>query len=607
MTKNSFFLMILILLITANFGVAQNIGTQTKLANSYFNDQEFDKAESIYKELYQKTNSTYYYSRYITCLCEQNKFTDAEREVKREMRRNRKALSFYVEMAFIYRQQKKDDKADKTIEEAIDKLSSRKHEIHTLANSLIIRREYDNAIKVYQKAESLLGKKFNREIATIYLRQKKYPEMINKYMDWAEERPSNIKTVQNQIQYFITHDHDGSFFNIMRTELLKRIQVPKASTVNNKMLFWLYMQKKDFRQALIQAKAIDRRTFSSGRAIKNLAEAACNSGNYDVAQEAWQYLMDKGSSGNSLFIDAKLGRLEVLYKKIEDGIISDIEQIQNIAKEYDATLKQLGIGETSYKGIINLAQIQTFYLDEADKADALLSKASQLSGLSGWLVAVFKITRGDILLFKGDLWEAALLFAQVENENKDKTMGDDAKLKKALTAYYGERYEWALAQFNALKKSTSKNVANDALSYAIFIEEQMQEDSLHQALLEFSGAELLQFQRKPKEALVKIDSLIEKYPESSIKVHAYFKRAELSEDLKLTKEAQRFYKKVISEFSSSILKPVALLKLGILYEEQLKNNEEATHYYKKLISENPESMHTNEAAKRLRAIRENNL
>lgn len=605
MTKYTFLISFTLLVIFPLISGAQNINTRTQLANSYFENKEFDKAEVVYKELYKETNADYYFNQYITCLSEQRKFSDAEREIKREIRRHKDGLNFYADLAYIYKEQGEDEKADKIINEAIAKLSSNKYHIHKLSNALMRRGEYERAVQVYEEAERITGRKFNQELANIYSVQRKYPEMINKYMDWLEENPKNVATVQNRLQFFINRDHDDSFYQIMRTELLKRIRIRNSPVINNQMLFWLYMQKRDFRQALIQAKAIDRRTFSSGRTIKELAEAAENSGEYDVALDAWSYLSKKGEK-NLFHIDAELGKLNVLYLKIENDLITDKTQISEIAEQYKSTLEVFGLGHNTIGSIINLANIQAFYLDEGDKADALLQRAAAVRGLAPELAGLCKITRGDILVLQDKLWDAALLYAQAETENKDHSIGDRAKLKKAFVAYYGQQYEWALAQFDALKKSTSKEVANDALKYAIFIKGQLENDSLHRALSAYSGAELLQFRKRPEAAILRIDSLIENYPSNPIKVYAYMKRAELSEETGHYTEAETFYKKVISEYGSSVLKPTAVFRLGILYEDKLNNPDEASHYYKKIIMENPESIHTNAASKRLRAIRDGN-
>ena len=597
------FIIILLSYSAANSLWAQNVNSQTKLANQYYENKEFDKAETAYKELYETTKADYYFNYYLNSLAEQKKYKDAEREIKREMRRNRGSLHFHADLAYIYNEQGETEKADKILKEALDDLSSNKHQVFKLANALVRRKEYDYAVKVYEQAEKIFNRSFNREMANIYSVQRKYPEMINKYMDWIEEDPKNRSTVESRLQFFVDRDHDNSFYKIMREELLKRIQKRNAAIANNQMLFWLYMQKKDFRQALIQAKAIDRRIFSSGRDIKDLAEAAKNSKDYETALSAYQYLIEKGSD-HIFYMDAKLGRLDVFYQQIQAGMISDKEAIKEIESEYSNTIEQFGFGSNTVESVINLANIQAFHLNKPDKADALLQRAINIRGLSTHLAGRCKIARADILLLQDDLWEAVLIYAQAEKENRDHPIGDIAKLRKAMLAYYGNNFEWALAQFDALKKSTSKAVANDALKYSVFLKEHIKDDSLHKELSIFARADLLDFQQKEQTAIQTLDSLIQNYPTHPLKAHAYLKIAGLSRELERFNDAQTYYKKVISEFAQSYIAPQAMYKLGVLYHDFIKDEEEAAHYYKMLIMKHPESIYINQAAKRLRQIRD---
>jgi tetratricopeptide (TPR) repeat protein len=597
------FIIILLSLSAISSLLAQNINSQTKLANQYYENKEFDKAETAYKELYEKTKADYYFNYYINSLAEQNKYKDAEREIKREMRRNHGSLNFHADLAYIYNEQGETAKADEVLQEAVNDLSSNKHQVFKLANALVRRKEYDYAIKVYEQAQKIFNRSFNREMANIYSVQRKYPEMINKYMDWLEENPKNRSAVESRLQFFVDRDHDNSFYKIMREELLKRIQKRNAAIANNQMLFWLYMQKKDFRQALIQAKAIDRRIFASGRDLKDLAEAAKNSKDYETALSAYQYLIEKGRE-HIFYMDAKLGRLDVFYRQIQEGEITDTETISEIESEYSNTIQQFGLGSNTIESVINLAKIQAFYLNKPNKADTLLQKAINVRGLSSHLAGRCKIARADILLLQNDLWEAVLIYAQAEKENRDHPTGDIAKLRKAMLAYYGNDFEWALAQFDALKKSTSKAVANDALKYSAFLKEYIKDDSLHTELSFFARADLLDFQQKEQAAIQTLDSLIDRYPTHPLKAHAYLKKAELSQELMRYEKAQTYYKKIISEFAQSYIAPQAMYHLAVLYHDFIKDEEEAAHYYKMLIMKHPESIFINQAAKRLRQIRD---
>lgn len=602
MTKHLIFSLFFILLTTAG-AFSQDTNANTQLAKKYFDNKEFEKASAIYKELYSKTKADFYFDYHITCLAELNRFKEAEKDIKKEIRRQRGALQFYAGLSYIYKKQGEPEKAEKVMEDLMGELSGNRQQIFKLANALVRRKEYDYAIQVYTEAEKILSRSFNREIANVYSIQRKYPEMIEKYLDWISENPKHISSVKTRFQYFVNHDSNDNFYNTLRVQLLWRIQKRKAPIYFNQLLMWLFIQKKYFAQALVQAKAIDRRIFSSGRGIYNLAEAAKNNQEYSTAVDAYQYLISKGTD-NYFYIDAKLGVLDVYYQQISEGTITSPKKINAIEEEYMSTLNTFGLSENTIESIINLAQLQSFWLNKPEKADSLLLKATELQGLSPLLKGKCNIARADILVYRNDIWQAALVYARAERDNEDNPVGDRAKLKKARMAYFAGEFEWANAQFDALKKSTSKPVANDALKYSMLIKEYGgEEDSIKAELKSFSEAELYIFRHKNDSALAVLDSLINYYPQHPIIVQAFLLKAEIYTQETNYSKAETYYKKVITERGDAISSPSAIYKLAVLYEEKILNKKEAVHYYKKLILEHPGSIYVTDGSKRLRRLR----
>ena len=66
-------------------------------------------------------------------------------------------------------------------------------------------------------------------------------------------------------------------------------------------------------------------------------------------------------------------------------------------------------------------------------------------------------------------WEATILYTQLEKANPNNDIGYEAKLKKAMLAYYAGDLLWAKAQFDVLKGATSKLISNDAIQMSHFI------------------------------------------------------------------------------------------------------------------------------------------
>ncbi|NPA44957.1 MAG: tetratricopeptide repeat protein [Chlorobi bacterium] len=602
MTKK--ILYIFIFLFASNLIFSQNnTGNEISLAYEYYRSKDYDKAEVLFKKIFEKTHAKIYFTYYANCLIEQSKFDIAEKEIKKQIRKNKNDITYYVDLGYLFKKHNDTEQAKKYFEKALKKLRSNPSQVRAVASAFIQRQEYDNAEKAYIIGKQTTGKRFRNELANLYAIQRKYDKMIDQYLSMLEYNSRNITLVQNRLQYFLKKDVNDEFANTLQTELIKRIQKPKSGIVYNQMLIWHYMQRKEFGKALFQQMAIDKRLHSSGKKVLELAEIAKENNDLVTATTAYKYVIDKGEN-MPYFVDAKLGYLNVNFLKVKKGIITDNEKLLKLEKEYERALIKFGINSKTLKAIIDLSHLQAFYLNKPKAAEDLLTDAIKIKGLDKKLATKCKIELGDILVFENDLDYAALIYGQAEMDNKGNSLGDIAKLKKAKLAYFANNFKWAKAQFDALKASTSKPVANDALYYSIHISENTEDDSLQLALKTFAKAELLVFRHKTDSAIILLDTLISKNVGHQIIDDAIFLKAKIYEQNNDFINAEKFYKKVMTEYSWDILADLATYRLAIMYEEKLNNKEEAAEYYKKLMLEHPDSIYVSDARRRFRKIRD---
>lgn len=580
-----------------------NTGNDISLAYDYYRSKDYDKAEVLFKKIFEKTKAKIYFTYYSNCLIEQSKFDIAEKEIKKQIRKHRNDLTYYVDLGYLYKKQNNNDNAKKYFDKTINKLKNNTRQVRAVASAFIQRKEYEYAEKTYFIGRQKTGEPYRNELANLYAIQRKYDKMIDQYLFMLEQNPRNITTVQNSLQYFLNKDINDEFANILRTELLKRIQKQHSGIVFNQMLIWHYLQRKEFGKALFQQMAIDKRLRSTGKKVLELAELAKENNDLITATTAYEYVVDKGEN-KPYYIQARLGLLNVNYLKVQKGIISNYEDLLKLEKYYELTLIKFGINAKTIQAILDLAHLQTFYLNKPKDAEKSLTQAINIHGLDKKIASKCKIELGDILVFENDLDYAALIYGQAELSNKGNSIGDIAKLKKAKLAYFANNFKWARAQFDALKASTSKPVANDALYYSLHISENIEDDSLQTALKTFASSELFVFRHKPDSAIILLDTLISKNKGHQIIDNAYFLKAKIYENKNDFVNAKKFYEKVMTEFSWDILADLATYRLGIMYEEKIKNKEEAAEYYKKLMIEHPDSIYVSQARRRFRKIRD---
>jgi tetratricopeptide (TPR) repeat protein len=202
-----------------------------------------------------------------------------------------------------------------------------------------------------------------------------------------------------------------------------------------------------------------------------------------------------------------------------------------------------------------------------------------------------------------DIWEASLLYLQVDKSFKNDILGHEAKFRNARLYYYTGNFGWAKAQLDVLKASTSKLIANDAMELSLLILDNLALDTIEIPLLMFARADLLYLQHKDDETLQTLDSITELYPGHSLQDEIYFKKYEITYRNNDFKAAQSYLEKIIEIFPFDILADKAIYQLAQLYENQFDDAVKASELYELILMNYPNSLYVDDARKRFREIR----
>ncbi len=176
-----FFLITLVFFGLANTIQAQNTDEQNQLAQQYYKNKEFEKAATIFSDLYSSQKSKIYFTYYLNCLIELKDFETAEKILKKEIRRNNTDLSYKVDLGYLYKTQNLIKESDEEYQQALKLLQPDNNQIITLANAFLSKREFGFAEQTYLKGRKMLKDvySFNFELANIYQIQFLYEKMIN--------------------------------------------------------------------------------------------------------------------------------------------------------------------------------------------------------------------------------------------------------------------------------------------------------------------------------------------------------------------------------------------------------------------------------------------
>ncbi|MDX1684105.1 MAG: tetratricopeptide repeat protein [Saprospiraceae bacterium] len=597
MTKKLSSLIITLLVCGALMGQSHN------LANQYFRDGEYEKAAVLYQKLMENRGGTsdHYFSRYLECLLAMDDFEEAEDLVRQQIKRRPQDLRNYVHLGNVYEKQGKVEKAQKQYEKAIDKLYDDQIMVNRLATAFSRLNKLELAISTYERGEDITNSNrlFAYQMADLYRRIGDQSKMVEYYLASLHTERIDINTAQKLLSRYLEKDEYGE----LQAQLYMSIQEYPDELKFLELLEWVFIQQKDYSNALRQAKAIDKRSGGQGIRVYNLATVAANARDYDAALAAFDYLITDIGPASPYYLDARKEKLSVLRRKVmynKRATTADLAQLQ---KAYSDFIRDVGKNARSADVLADWAELEALYMNDVDRAIELLNDIIDLPTVNRFVLNNAKLDLGDYYLIKGEIWEATLLYSQVDKEFREDYLGEIARYKNARLSYFNGDFEWAQAQFDILKSATSRLISNDAIDQSVFIMDNLGLDTTAVPLQLYSKAELQAFQNKYDEAFRTLDSIPMRFPGHQLEDDIWYLKAGVFEKRKEWDKAIMMYQNIFEQYPDEIRADNAIFNLAIIYDEYLDKDDKAMELYEKLFIDYSGSILAVEARKRFRKLR----
>lgn len=575
-----------------------------QLARGFYNNKEYQKAAELYFQLYNDYKNYHYFSQYIECLLFLENYEDAEKILKSFIKKDNTTNKWkaQISLAYIYTKNNETDKADKYLKKLIYELPEDKNVFLQVANTLRTRDLDEYAIVLYDRGSELntIDYKFYMEKALAYNSMMNFEKSIENYLLQLEVEPDDYEVIKSRLSFMMRYDVDGSVVDEMRIALLKKSQDNHDNVMFAELLVWFALQMKDYEIALNQEIALDRRFNDREYDIIYLARIARDNEQYDIAINAYDYLVKKSDEG-AFYPEVVVGLTEVQYVKSLTEV-NDREYYSAFEKRIESECEELSISDKTIPILIIRSEILTFKLDETDRAIDLLNDVLEYN-ISKLNKARVKMTLADVYLYKGEMWEATLLYSQVDKSMKEEPIGHEARYKNAQLRYYMGEFDWSLAVLNILKSATSKLIANDAMSLSLLITDNLEYDTV--ALQRLAKADYYIYQKRYELANQMLDSVNVYNPNEVSMPYLLSRKAYIAMENKDYELADSLYKRVYQGYADSYIADKALLEDAVLLEKYLDKKEEAMECYAKLIDEYTASVYVAQARNAYRRLREN--
>jgi len=214
------FLLFTLLISTSQ--IAAQPGVNKQLALQYYQAGDFEKAASLYKDIYKKTPSSFYYNYYLNSLFGLQDYATAEKFIKSLIKKYPKEIKYRVELGYVYELAGNSKKSEKIYKKTLKNIPKSRGDYVAASNAFQNREHFGYAEQILNKGKNKFTPPLNVELADLYFAQGKYNKMMDSYLEMALEDYSsyvNEWLIQQQWVGLQGLELDNnSFFNAFATK-----------------------------------------------------------------------------------------------------------------------------------------------------------------------------------------------------------------------------------------------------------------------------------------------------------------------------------------------------------------------------------------------------
>jgi predicted Zn-dependent protease len=567
--------------------------TDEKLAAQFYENGEYEKAEGLYKKLNrQQPNSVYIYESYLSTLLALKEKKSAENLVEKQIRKNTGLLNYEVDLGYVYLQFDEKEKATKYFEKLIKENANNRNGIISLAQSFSRRqlnKEALNAYEVGTKKQGVLA--FYPQLISEYKRQGNTKDLTDFSLEVLANDREAYEYVTNNLDRVY---EDEAAAEYLQGRALSYAQKNPSNQIYDELLLEVFLQQKKYSSALRQVTSLDKRNNNKGSRVLQLASVCIQNSEYNAAIEAYQYVVDLGKNEPN-FATGKGGLINALYLKTTSSLKPDMVDVDNLMALTEEFISSQNAVYATAGSSLRLAELQLFYKHNLGAGVAILEELVSTSGLKADFIAECKLLLGDAYLMQNNIWDAKLMYGQVDKQFKEDALGQEAKFKNAKLSYYTADFEWAKGQLDILKTATSQLISNNAIELALRIQDNTGLDTTEDAMKEYAAAEFCLFKNEVDKCTEILNLLPFKYPDHSLQDEIYYLKAQVQEKLGNYEEANKLYTSLYTKYADDILADNALFKSANITLQILDQPKVAQDLFEKLILEYNSSLYAVDA------------
>jgi tetratricopeptide (TPR) repeat protein len=597
--KKVFFILICLLTFT-------NLYSQTPIeleqARMLKDKGDVNASIDMYKEfIKQYKNNKDLYLLISDYFLELGEDKNAESYLKKAIKQFPDDYKIKVALYILYEQTNQHNKKDKLFKNILSSLKANNYEIQTLGNEFIAKKHWSEAKVIFLKGRELIfdNTAYSWQLSNIFLQEGDYQNIAKEYLIQLENNPKTLKQIETNILGLITNNQDIA--PIIEKEWESYWKKNKNNPYFAQFGIWLYNQTKQYDKSFELAKQIDNKfEEESGATMLSFGEDMLNSNNINYALKAVNYMLKKGKE-SAFYQRCRALSISLSYKQFIENPIKSESDFNRLEADFMAFFKEFSFSKETFEIILQMGNFFAFHINKPQEAVDMLEEAIN-KGLSTNQKGEIKLLLAKIYNRYGDMWQASLYCSQVEQDCKNSYLADEAKLLKALFSYYNNEIPWALSQFKALRSSTTKLIANDAMSYSILIEENIDQDSTYNGLRLFANAEKELEYNNPELAKAYLDTLTSSYIHHPLFDDVFLLKAKINIAVNNFDKAKEYLNESLKKYPYELTADDALFLLSEICLNKTNEKALAKELLEKIILDYPNSIYVTEARKLLKEL-----
>ena len=569
-------------------------------ANKLFYKKEYSKAVEIYKEI-ENENLTIIYNNYLKSLFTVKDYTTANKIINKQIIKFPDNPTYKIDKGYFFIKKNKKEKAYNIFNKILQNTDRyNKNVLTNTANKFLEIKEYEFAIKILQKGiKKYPNVSMELNIANIYRQKGETEKMTKQYIEIVKKYPENKQRILNIFQNIFGRDgsEQSKKYLILEENLIKELQTSNKKEILD-MIIWTYMQQYEFNKAFKYSKIADKKYTQYGNKIFEIGLITKENKEYETATKCFEYL---SKNHKEYKLQSEIEIIKIKRKKCKK-YICDKEELKKIDLQYQNFIQDYGVNQKTYYLLKDYANFLAFNYNNPDTAIFILNELKKATSDN-----IFKsecnLSLAEILLKTNKPWDAIKIYSELERNFKNEKTGHLAKFNKAKIYFYTGNIDWAKAHLDILKLATSKLIANDAMKMSLLITDNSNLDTSYDVIIMYAKAEYDFIKKEYEKSVSKLDSIMTKFPNHSIKDEIHLLKSNIYIEQGLYDFALQELDKIIKNHYYDIICDEALFKYGFIIEEKYNDKKQAMEIYNKIITDFPNSIYAQKARKKYRKLR----